>query len=346
MTYRVVQWTTGNVGRRAVQAIVVNPNYELVGLYAYGEDKVGRDAGDLAGIEPTGVFATNNIEDLLALKPDVVSYNPIHLNLDHLCRILESGINVVSTSEFITGRWLGEEVRTRLHDAGVRGGASLYGSGVNPGFANVFALVSAAICDRVDSITVTESVDASGYASAETQIGVGFACDPDDPETAAKSKRGSAVFGDAVAMMADALGIELDSIDYSVEFARATEHIDLGFMTIPTGTVAGLTGSWFGTANGRTVISCNVMWRMGHAMDPDWPARHGYSVDIKGRPRVKSQFQILPPRDWNEPDYFGIGMIMTAMPAINAIPAVCAAAPGIVTAQDLPLITAHGFVSQ
>ena len=121
MTYRVVQWTTGNVGRRAVQAIVVNPNYELVGLYAYGEDKVGRDAGDLAGIEPTGVFATNNIEDLLALKPDVVSYNPIHLNLDHLCRILESGINVVSTSEFITGRWLGEEVRTRLHDAGVRG---------------------------------------------------------------------------------------------------------------------------------------------------------------------------------------------------------------------------------
>ena len=345
MTYRVVQWTTGNVGRRAARAVLGNPDYELVGVYAHGADKVGRDAGELIGTEPTGILATNDIDALLALHPDVVSYNPIWLDVDHLCRILEAGINVVSTSEFITGRWLGEATRTRLHDAAVQGGATLYGSGVNPGFANVFALVSAAICDRVDHISVTESVDASGYASAETQMGVGFACDPDDPETAAKAKRGSMVFGDAVALMADSLGIELDNIDYSVEFARATEDMDFGFMVVPQGTVAALKGSWFGTVGGRTVIECNVLWKMGHAMEPAWDVRHGYFVDIKGRPRVKSQFQILPPRDWDEPDYFGIGMIMTAMPAVNAIPAVCAAAPGIVTARDLPLVTARGFVS-
>ena len=153
------------------------------------------------------------------------------------------------------------------------------------------------------------------------------------------------VFGDAVALMADSLGIELDGIDYSVEFARATEDMDFGFMVVPKGTVAALKGSWFGTVAGRTVIECNVLWRMGQKIDPPWEIRHGYFVDIKGRPRVKSQFQILPPRDWDEPDYFGIGMIMTAMPAVNAIPAVCAAAPGIITARELPLVTAHGFVS-
>lgn len=109
--------------------------------------------------------------------------------------------------------------------------------------------------------------------------------------------------------------------------------------------MAALKGSWFATVAGRTMIECDVLLKMGHAMEPAWDVCHGYVVDIKGQPRARSQFQILALRDWDEPDYFGIAMIMTAMPALNAIPAVCAAAPGIVTACDLPLVTARGFVS-
>ncbi|MCU1465866.1 MAG: dihydrodipicolinate reductase [Actinomycetia bacterium] len=346
MTLRVVQWTTGNVGRRAASAILDHPGLDLVGCYAWSPDKVGVDIGTLVGAEPVGVLATNDAEELLALAPDCVSYNPMWPDVDEMCWILGAGVNVVSTAAFITGRALGAEARSRLEVAARAGDVSLFGTGVNPGFLNLFGLVSAGICDRVDRLRVLESVDATGYASAETQLSVGFAHDPDDPATAERTERASAVFGDAVALTADALGVELDHIGFEAEYARATETMDLGFMTIPAGTVAGISGTWFGVdQRDRHIVECCYQWKMGWAMEPDWPLRHGYFVEIDGRPKVRSRFQILPPDDWDEPDYMGLGMIMTALPAVSAIPAVCAASPGIVSYTDLPLVTASGFVT-
>lgn len=341
---RVVQWTTGNVGRRSVRAVVSNPVLTLVGCYAWSPDKQGVDVGVLCGIEPLGLVATGDAGALLSLGPDCVVYNPIRPDVDEMARILEAGVNIVSTAGFITGRALGAPAIARLRAAATAGRATLFGTGVNPGFLNLFGLVSTAICDRVERVRVLESVDATGYASAETQLGVGFAHDPDDPATSAMTERASEVFGDAVALMADALAVDLDEIGFEAEYARATEDMDLGFMMIPQDTVAGISGTWFGTADGRRVVECAYRWKMGWAMEPDWPLKHGYFVEIEGRPRVQSQFRILPPDDWDEPDYMGLGMIMTAMPAINAIPAVCAAPPGIVTHADLPLVAAAGFV--
>jgi 4-hydroxy-tetrahydrodipicolinate reductase len=323
-----------------------NPLFEVVGCFAWSDDKVGRDLGELAGADPVGIAATDDVDALLALAPNSVSYNPIWPDLDEMCRILEAGINVCSTAGFITGRSLGEAAIARLDAAARKGTVSLFGTGINPGFANLFALVSAGICDRVDKITVLESADASGYASAETQRSVGFAHDPASPETAAMTEAGSAVFADAVALMADALGEQLDEIAFEVEYATATRTMDLGFMEIPEGTVAGVSACWFGTIGDRRLIECRVQWKMGAHMEPDWKLRHGYFVEIDGEPRVRSQLQILPPADWSEPEFMGLGMIMTAMPAVNAIPAVCAARPGIVTNRDLPLITATGFVTR
>ena len=343
---RVVQWTTGNVGLRAARAIIRHPDLELVGCFAWSPDKAGTDVGTLVGMEPIGITATNDVEALVALGPDCVSYNPMWPDIDEMIRILGAGINIVSTAAFITGRALGPEAVERLRGAALAGRATLFGTGVNPGFLNLFGVVSAGICDRVDQIRVLESVDATGYASADTQLSVGFAHDPDAPETEAQTEHASAVFGDAVAFMADALGVELDHIGFEAEYARATETMDLGFMTIPGGTVAGISGTWFGATEARRVIECSFRWKMGWAMEPDWPLRHGYFVEIDGQPKVRSRFQILPPDEWTEPDYMGLGMIMTAMPAVNAIPAVCAAAPGIVGYADLPLITAKGLVSR
>lgn len=340
---RVVQWATGNVGVRAARAIVQHRGMELVGCFAWSADKRGRDVGDLVGTESLGIAATDDVDALLALEPDCVSYNPLWPDIDEMCRILEAGINVASTAGFITGRGLGEEATVRLDTAARVGGVSLFGTGINPGFANLFALLSTGICDRVDKVTVLESVDATGYASAETQRSVGFAHDPDDPATRAKTDRASVVFADAVALMGDALGLELDEIGFEVEYARATQDMDLGFMTIPEGTVAGVDGCRYGAVDGRRVIECRVRWKMGAHMEPDWPLRHGYFVEVDGRPTVRSQLQIFPDPGWDEPDYMGLGMIMTAMPAVNAIPAVCAARPGIVTYRDLPLVTAAGL---
>jgi len=342
---RVVQWTTGNVGRRALHGIVAKPELELVGCYAHSKDKVGLDAGELCGLAPIGVTTTDEVDTLLALGADCVCYMPVYPDVDELVRILEAGCNVVTTSAFITGHSLGAPAMERIDAAARRGGVSIFGSGINPGFINVFALLSAGICDRVDRISVLESVDSSGYASAETMEGVGFGHPVDEPGLADRAREGSAVFVDAVAMMADALAVDLTDVRYDVEFARATTDLDLGFMKIPEGCVAALNGGWTGYIDDRPVIELRVMWKMGtEGMEPDWPLRHGYFIEIDGRPAVRSRLQILPPDDWDEPVFDGLGMIMTAMPAVNAIPHVCAAPPGIVRGSDLATVTAAHLV--
>ncbi len=107
MGIRVVQWTTGNVGKRSVRAVVGHADLDLVGCYAWSADKVGRDVGELCDIDPIGVTATDDIDALLALKPDCVVYNPMWQDAGELVRILESGANVVSTAAFINGNSLG-----------------------------------------------------------------------------------------------------------------------------------------------------------------------------------------------------------------------------------------------
>jgi hypothetical protein len=347
MPIRVVQWTTGNVGRRCLRAIVENPELELVGCYAWSDDKVGRDAGELADLPPTGIVATNDIDALIALAPDCISYNPMWPNTDELVRFLEAGINVSSTAAFITGHAMGDEDRARIEDACKRGGASMFGSGMNPGFANLLGLVSAGICDRIDKISVLESVDSTGYSSPETELPIGFAQPITNPNLSKMVEDGTAVFGDAVLMMADALHLNIDEVVCESGFAVATQDLDLGYMKIPEGCVAGIEASWQGRIGGKAVIDLKVRWRKGQHLEPDWELEHGYLIEIEGQPCVKTRLEIRPPHGFEAKsfeDFMKLGMIITGLPAVNAIPAVCAAAPGIRTYTELPLITGAGFV--
>ncbi|HVM65220.1 MAG TPA: hypothetical protein VMU14_10190 [Acidimicrobiales bacterium] len=344
MALRVVQWTTGNVGQRSVRAVAANPGLELVGCYAWSPGKVGRDAGELCGIAPTGVFATDDVDALLALRPDCVVYNPKWPDVGELAHLLESGANVVATAGFITGHALGPG-RDRILAACAAGGSSIFGSGMNPGFANLLAIVSCGICDRVDSVSVLESVDSTGYDSPDTERSVGYGRPIDDPALPAMTAAGTAVFGDAVRLMADALGAELDDVRCEATYAQATQDLDLGSWTIAAGCVAGVSASWQGLRDGRPVVALNVRWRKGRHLEPDWAIEHGYVVEVQGRPCVRTKLEVFPPPDFEATsftDYMVLGMIMTAMPAIDAIPAVCAAPPGIVTYAGLPLPLPRG----
>lgn len=343
---RVVQWTTGNVGRRSVIAVTANPGLELVGCYAWGADKVGRDVGELCGIDPLGIAATNDVDALLALQPDCVVYNPKWPDVDEMIRILDAGINVVSTAAFITGHSLGAG-RDRIIAACERGGVSIFGSGINPGLANMLAIISGGICDRIDLVTMTESADSTGYDSPETELKVGFGRPIDDPALQDMCRDGTAVFEDAVRLVAGGLGVELDEVRCEAEFAAAPEDVVMTSWTIPKGCVAGVSASWQGWAGGRKVVDMRVRWRKGPALEPNWEVGEGYLVEIQGQPCVRTKMTIAPPPDFEAntfDDFMVLGMIMTAMPAIDAIPAVCAAAPGIVTYLDLPLVTPRGFV--
>jgi hypothetical protein len=346
MTLRVVQWTTGNVGKQSVAAIAANPGLELVGCYAWSPDKVGRDAGELCGLGPLGVTATHDVEALLALQPDCVVYNPMWPSIDELVRILAAGVDVVTTAAFINGRRLGPE-RKRLVDACERGGSSLFGTGVNPGFAELLGIVVAGICDRIDKLTISEAAHTALYDSPDTEKPAGFGRPIDDPELPAMTAQGTAVFSEAVALVADALGVELDEIVCKSEYAKTTADLDLGSWRIAAGCVAGIAASWQGRVGDRTVVELNVRWKKAAVLEPDWQIEDGWQIEVQGRPTVRTKVQFLPPPDFQVKqlsDFMVLGHIMTAMPAINAIPAVVAAPPGIVTYTDVPLPLPRGLV--
>ena len=344
---RIVQWTTGNVGKSSVRAITANPTLELIGCYAWSPEKVGRDVGELCGLEPLGIMATNDIDALLDLKPDCVVYNPMWLDVDELVRILSAGVNVVATAAFITGHNLGGG-RDRIAEACMLGRSTMFGTGISPGFAELLAIVSATICDRVDKVVVNEAADTTFYDSPATEIPVGFGKPIDHPDLQAMTAEGTAVFGEAVRMVADALGVELDDISCEAEYAQTTADVELASWTIAAGCVAGVAASWKGSVGNKTIVELNVRWRKGQTLEPDWKIdQDGWMIQIDGRPTVTAKIGFLPPPDFQAEtiaDFMVLGHIMTAAPPINAIVAVVAAPPGIATYCDLPMILPRGVV--
>jgi 4-hydroxy-tetrahydrodipicolinate reductase len=334
------------VGKQTVAAIAANPELLLVGCYAWSPDKVGRDAGELCGLPPLGILACADVDALLALRPDCVVYNPMWPSIDELVRILSAGVNVVSTAAFINGRRLGPD-RERLADACERGGASLFGTGISPGWAELLGIVLAGISSRIDKLTISEAAHTALYDSPETERPAGFGRPIDDPDLQKMTAEGTAVFGEAVAMVADALGVECDEIVCVAEHAKTTADLELGSWRIAAGCVAGVAASWQGRVGGRTIVELNVRWKKAPVLEPDWPIQDGYTIEVRGLPTIRSTLQFLPPPDFQVKqlsDFMLIGHIMTAMPAVHAIPRVVAAPPGIVSYTDLPLPLPRGLV--
>ena len=216
-------------------------------------------------------------------------------------RILSAGVNVSATAGFITGHALGDG-RQRIIDACQAGGSSIFGSGMNPGLANLLGIVSAGLCDRIDSVRVLESVDSTGYDSADTERSVGYGRPIDDPELPDMVAAGTAVFGDAVHLMGQALGVTFDDVRCEASFARTTADLDLGSWSIDAGCVAGVAASWQGWVGDCKVVSLEVRWRKGQTLDPDWSIEHGYVVEVRGCPPCAPSSRSSRPRtSWPTP---------------------------------------------
>jgi 4-hydroxy-tetrahydrodipicolinate reductase len=223
----------------------------------------------------------------------------------------------------------------------------MFGTGISPGFVELAGIALAGICDRIDKITINEAADTTLYDSPDTERPAGFGRPIDDPELPAMAAKGTAVFGEAVAMVADAIGVELDEIRCEADYAQTTEDVVMESWTIPAGCVAGVAASWQGRVGDRTVVELNVRWKKGQTLDRDWPIDEGHAIQIDGLPTVRARLEYLPPPDFQATtfaEFMVLGMIMTAMPAINAIPGVVAARPGILTYADLALPRPHAVV--
>ena len=340
---RVIQWTTGNVAKEAVKAVLARPDLELVGAYAHSSAKVGVDIGTLCDLDgPIGIAATDDVDALVALNPDCVVYTPLHFDLGTVARLLQSGVNVVTSAEFVTGLNMSTEDRASLEIAAQSGGATLFGSGMNPGFAQLATAVAGGICTNVRHVSMTESVDVSEFVGDANFAGVGWGRPKGDPGHHDDVRAAVSVFAEAVDVLARLLGVELDEITCDVEFAHATEDVVADGVLIKSDHVGGMDVRWAGVAAGREVVGVNQRWIATTALDPAWSVEHGYLLDIQGDPGVHVRLDLVPTAedlaDLTPARMRGIGLRITAAPLVNAIPAVCAAQPGIATYAELAVI--------
>lgn len=340
MSYKVIQWTSGHVGREAVKGILAHPDLELVGAYAWSEHKVGKDIGELCGLDPIGVKVTSDVDALLSMGADCVCYVPNLPNVDEMVRILEAGLNMVC-SLFITGSSLGEEAQSRLVQAAQKGNASLFGSGIFPGFANFVAAVMATASRDFRCIRFLESVDLSHYEAFSNFGMLGWGQPPDE-KWAEVNEAALGTYSECIDLVADLLRIPFTEKRFNYEHAITPDDREFFGFPVPAGTIAGQKCTWTGMVGDEPAIELDVVWKAGNNLQPDWPVFHGYTMEVEGNPNIRTRVTFSPSGLKTEDPKAGgadLANIVTAMPVISAIPAVCDAAPGIRTYADLPLIT-------
>lgn len=349
MTYRVVLWGTGNVGRNALIGIDARPDLELAGVWVSNPDKVGRDAGELAGLGRLGVTATNDADAVLALRPDCVVYTSMaDVRLDEamedLTRILRAGVNVVSSSPVFL-QYPDEATGAPIHQAAIEGGVSIWVNGVDPGFANDWLpLTITGISERITEVRCMEILNYSTYAQPTVLFDVmGFGRPMDETPLLLSPGVLTLAWGSVVRQLAAGLDVELDGIEEWYTRLPAPETFEVDAGTVEKDTAAALRFEVRGMRGGRPVVVLEHVTRLRDDLGPDWPQPAGqgsYRVEVRGEPNYTVDLQLLGTNG----DHNTAGLKATAMRLVNAVPSVVAAPAGLLTALDLPLVTGRGLV--
>jgi 4-hydroxy-tetrahydrodipicolinate reductase len=349
MAYRVIQWGTGNVGFFSLRCLIEHPDIDLVGVCVHSTEKAGKDAGVLCGLPPVGVRASNDIDAILKLDADCVCYTatadlrPFEAAQD-ICRILESGKNVVSSSivPLVHPKSFVPALREQLEEACRKGGTSFFTSGIDPGFANdLLPLTLTGLCGTWTEVRVIEIINYATYNQPQVifeTMGFGKPLE----ETPLLLTPGTLEFawGGTVQLLAEGLGVTLDKVTSVHEKRPAQESIPVLGRVIEPGTMAALRFEVQGIVRGRPAIIVEHVTRLDDKLAPDWPTGNGsYRVKVTGFPNMSCELEF----EDEHGDHAVGGVVLTATRIVNAIPAVCQAAPGLLSALDLPLITGRGL---
>jgi hypothetical protein len=336
---RVVQWATGAVGAAQLRAVLDDPELELVGVFVYSAYKIGVDAGTLVDRAPTGVLATNDKDEILALDADVVLHAaskgfPVNTNTDDIVALLASGKNVITTTSYnhlpTFGREVAERVEAACRDAGTR----FHAAGEHPGFMlERLATSITALCQRVDRITVQEFVDCSGLTEPKMLMELmGMGKQPDEISVASPMFRAVSVqYEQALAAAADTLGLEVDDMRHEIRTAIADDDVKVACGTLRAGSVVGQILSWSAYHAGAPILVAEEYWTCTEI--PEWNLSADdqflVRVIVDGAPGIAVDVRIdrAPIAD-----YGGVsgGHLAVAMSAVRAIPYVLAAPPGVV----------------
>jgi 2,4-diaminopentanoate dehydrogenase len=334
-SYRVVQWSTGTIGVRALRAVIEHPALELAGVYVHGEDKAGRDAGALCDLPSVGVVATNRVEDVVASGADCVLYMPNAPDVDTLVALLTAGLNVVTTCGlFHHPDSMDPAVRQRIQAACRDGDTSIHSTGSSPGFiTEAVPLVLTSIQRRLDFLAIDEYADLSRRPSPELLFDMmGFG----RPMGAFEDFRADylgASFGPSLRLVAEAVGLPLDSVVASGELAAARRDTTIAAGDLPAGTVAAQRITVAGIRNGEPLIRFRASWYCTADLEPAWKLLDtGWHISVAGDAPLEVDLRMPIPLE----RMAEISPAYTANRAVNAVPYVCAAPPGIVTTVDLP----------
>ena len=365
---KVGVWGPGSMGVIALRGVIDHPELELVDVVVHSDAKVGRDAGELCGIAPVGVVATQDPAALLAGDADVVVYaaganlRPLEA-VEDMVSILRAGKNVVSCSvvPLVFPDAPGTEVAAftePLRQAALDGGVSFFTTGIDSGFANdVLPLVLTGVSRVIESVRVTEMFNYATYPDKAAVYEIlGFGKPPEFEAFAATPGVFTFGWGPVLHQLAAGLGAKIDHIEESNERIPATESFDTPTGHIAAGTIAAMRSTLTGYVGGKATFVVDHVTRMRDDIAPDWPQPHitiepkdlGYGlasgrglyrIEIEGSPAMRCEFEMADDHDHD------LGArIAGSSRMVNAIPAVCAAPPGLLSALDLPLVTGAGLV--
>jgi hypothetical protein len=343
--YRVIQWATGTVGSAALKYFIENPVIDLVGVYVTNPEKVGKDAGDLVGLPKTGVLATGDVSEIMAMDADCVLFAPSMMTppVDQVCQLLASGKNVVSPAgPFLPNKWLPEET-ARVEAACREGNSSFHGCGIHPGFSgDILPITLLRLMNRVDCVEVSEVIDKVRNPMIYTEI-MGFGADPQ--ELLANPRRSPETykhFYSSMAMIAESLGVEIEQVTVKFEVAKAKKDIKHAFGEVKAGTVGGQHYEWTAWAEGAPLIVYHFYWQLGEDIDPLWEKGEAmYRVRIHGDPPLECHLMGQKDADGRHPF---LGLPWTGLVGCTVVPQVCEAAPGVVTHLDLGVVQPKGLV--
>ena len=285
----------------------------------------------------TGVTATASVDDIIELSPDCVLYMPNALDLDDLCRLLTAGINVVTTcGAFHYPSSMDPSVRARVEEACELGGTSVHSTGSSPGFiTEAVPLVLTSIQRQLRELAIDEYADLSQRNSPDLLfhvMGFGREAGPFE-QFRADYLRSS--FGPSLQLVADAIGLPLDSVEASGELAMARRETTIAAGILAAGTVAAQRITVRGLRAGKPLIRFRATWYCTTDLEPEWEVLEtGWHVSVDGDAPLEVTLRMPIPLDRTA----DISPAYTANRAVNAVPYVCAATPGIRTTMDLPQV--------
>jgi hypothetical protein len=342
VVYRVIQWATGGVGQAAVRAIAAHPELELVGCRVYSADKAGRDVGEIAGIEPIGVTATTDADEVLRLDADCVVYAPLVADKKEVAALLASGKNVVTP----LGWFLPGERDARLEATATEAGVSMHGTGLDPGgITDLIPMVFSSLTSSVTFVRAEEFSDIRSYNAPDVVRSImQFGATPDEAMSGPMLGLLTGGFTQSLRMIVAALGFEPNAeIRSNLQVAVATADIDSPIGTIAPGQVAAQRFQWDAVVGDEIVASVAVNWLMGEDhLDPPWhlgAQGERFEVELHGDPSISVSIKGLQPETPEEGLVRNPGIVATANHLVNSVPYVCRAEPGIKSYLDLPVMT-------